>query len=88
MGTNICQILTPIICLFFTYLIKTIATDNLNVSQDQITFGIPLNFPVWNTEVEKLIQINCLQWYVFSASDNSRYESGFNVVLMWAVRMG
>lgn len=46
LGTNICQILTPIICLLFTYLIKVIAEKNLNISQDQITFGIPLNFPV------------------------------------------
>lgn len=27
--TNICQIMTPVICLIFTYLIKTLAADNL-----------------------------------------------------------
>jgi hypothetical protein len=27
--TNICQILTPVICLIFTYLIKRLASDNL-----------------------------------------------------------
>jgi len=31
LGTNICQILTPIICLLFTYIIKVIASNNLNV---------------------------------------------------------
>lgn len=44
------------------------------MSQDQITFGIPLNFPVWGTPAEKLIDITCLQWYAFSSSDSSRYE--------------
>lgn len=27
--TNICQILTPVICLIFTYLIKELATQNI-----------------------------------------------------------
>lgn len=27
--TNVCQVMTPVICLIFTYLIKTLAADNL-----------------------------------------------------------
>jgi hypothetical protein len=27
--TNICQVMTPVICLIFTYLIKRLASDNL-----------------------------------------------------------
>lgn len=74
LGTNICQILTPIICLLFTYLIKVIATDNLNVQQDEITFGIPLNFPVMAfPEVRDRININCLQWYEFQSSEKDKY---------------
>ena len=30
--TNICQILTPVICLVFTYLIKELATQNIPTS--------------------------------------------------------
>jgi hypothetical protein len=27
--TNICQIMTPVICLIFTFIIKKLATDNI-----------------------------------------------------------
>ena len=28
-GTNVCQIFTPIICILFTYLMHTIASENM-----------------------------------------------------------
>lgn len=71
-GTNLCQILTPIICLFFTYLIKEIATDNLDVSQDNISIGIPLNFDydlANMTNITDYIKINCLQWYEYQVDN-------------------
>lgn len=70
LGTNICQILTPIICLLFTYIIKVIASNNLDVQQDEITFGIPLNFPIMSyPNISDRISIGCLQWYEFQSSN-------------------
>jgi hypothetical protein len=40
--TNICQILTPIICLIFTALIREVAIDNLSNDQNSIYSQIPM----------------------------------------------
>jgi len=40
-GTNICQILTPIVCLIFIILIKTIAEGRLSPA---FTFSLPIPF--------------------------------------------
>ena len=40
--TNICQILTPIICLIFTILIRNAAIDNIPTQNDTVYAIMPL----------------------------------------------
>jgi hypothetical protein len=41
-GTNICQILTPIICLIFTYVIQVIAKANISTEGTDFDKPFPL----------------------------------------------
>lgn len=55
-GTNICQVLTPVICLIFTYLIRTVAEDGLKTNIDVKNNFYPYKF----NEYEFYDQFNTL----------------------------
>lgn len=68
--TNICQVLTPIICLVFSILIRDIAiskipTDNDSIFKDFPT--IPQKFNDFTLEdlVPKYVKRSCTQWYEY-----------------------
>lgn len=68
--TNVCQILTPIICLVFSILIRDVAiskipTDNDSIFNDFPT--IPQKFNDYTLEdlVPKLVRRTCAQWYSY-----------------------
>lgn len=44
MGTNLCQILTPILCILFTFLMKKVAEDNMNVGAIFEPIYYPIKF--------------------------------------------
>ena len=70
-GTNICQILTPIICLLFTFLIKTIVQANLHMDDQYFqTIPIPLNVQL-PEPVQDYISFKCLQWYEYSLENEN-----------------
>lgn len=46
-GTNICQIFTPILCLLFTFLMKTIAEANMDIGSAFEPIEYPLKFNDW-----------------------------------------
>ena len=43
-GTNLCQILTPVLCIFFTYLMKTLAEDGVPVGAKFDPLYYPFKF--------------------------------------------
>ena len=84
-GTNICQIITPIICLIFTYLIKNIAEDGLKTNIDVENNRYPYKFndyaaynqlnqvPVKTTNGQYILvpaRTWALQYYLFECEVN------------------
>jgi hypothetical protein len=71
-GTNICQILTPILCIVFTYLMKAVAQQNI---QSGALFQ-PLLYPVKFdnfTQFDSMNRVktrNKLQWISYVCGDN------------------
>lgn len=78
--TNICQILTPMICLIFTYLIQKLATDNLpngalfTDNQYPYVFGDYRLLDQYSKIVNKADRTlqanssrnNTLEWYIYA----------------------
>jgi hypothetical protein len=77
--TNICQIMTPVICLIFTYLIKKLASDNIPAAAEFADNPYPYvfgDYTVLDSYSKKLnssgVQTaapsrdNPLQWYIYS----------------------
>lgn len=77
-GTNVCQILTPILCLVLVYLMKEIAGTQLeNRAQDPVDLETTpriLNPPlVPNYVLYQMIGLdvdNCEQWYLYDTKSN------------------
>lgn len=61
-GTNMCQIITPLICLFFVQLIKELAFDKFQGSTFKIDFPYLFNVPALYNFFPNLLELNCLQW--------------------------
>ena len=78
--TNICQILTPVICLIFTYLIKQLASQNLpgGVSVEDnpypYVFGDYTHIDKYSRTVDNKTNTtiparkNPLEWYIYDCS--------------------
>lgn len=87
-GTIICQILTPILCLFFVWLIQYIITRfvSSNVIPIGIKFPFIFNLPVYQRtkEADLIVRTtNCDEWYLFEFGeeipDKDKEFFGFNV---------
>lgn len=68
--TNICQILTPIICLIFSILIRNVAISKIPTDNDSIFTKfptIPQKFNDYTLEdfAPDLVKRACTQWYAF-----------------------
>ena len=81
--TNICQILTPVMCLFFTYVIRRLVSQNLPSSalfQDSpypYTFGNYTVFDSYSRSASIFGKLTAtssrtvpLQWYLFNCESN------------------
>ena len=75
-GTIFCQIITPLLCLLFIYLIKIIVEEQLSKS----SFGIQLNIPIlFNIPLYTKLQYSdliikfpsCDEWYLYDFTNNS-----------------
>lgn len=91
-GTNICQIITPVICLIFTYLIKNIAEDGLKTNIDVQNNMYPYKFNDYET-YDQLNQVKVktsdgqsikvpvrpwtLQYYLFQCEVNQKCDKEF-----------
>lgn len=78
--TNICQIITPIICLLFTTLIRNVAISKIPNDNDSIFKQFPLipqKFGDYSLEdmFPDLVYRDCAQWYNFEAKNKS--DMGF-----------
>lgn len=86
-GSIICQILTPILCLFFVWLIQYIISRFIKSSTLPLDMKFPFifNLPLYQrTKQSKLgLQaLNCDEWYLFDFTDDISNEDkeffGFN----------
>ena len=86
-GTMICQIITPIICLAFVFLIQIIVQANIGKSAYGVKFDYPffLNLPIYDRlQYSKLpIKItSCNEWYLYDFAADTPEEDkeffGFN----------
>jgi hypothetical protein len=79
--TNICQIMTPVICLIFTYMIKKLATDNLPNGSQFTDSTYPYVFGDYRLldSTSKIVnkdgtlsnfqsRDNLLEWYIYDFS--------------------
>lgn len=69
-GTMICQIITPIICLAFVYLIQLIVEANIGKTAYGVKFDYPLlfNVPFYQKTAYSSLPIkvqNCDEWYLY-----------------------
>jgi len=87
-GTNICQVLTPIICLLFVWLIKSIMSGQLTQKYSfQLPFPFMFNVPYnsvygkGNELVKGMVSpitINeCLQWYLYDFEGADDFTKNF-----------
>ncbi len=66
-GTNCCQILTPILCILFTFLMKTIAEQNMKVGAIFEPIYTPVKFNNLSYFDERNLRSrNLLQWVIYS----------------------
>ena len=74
--TNVCQILTPIICLLFAIMIRNVAISKIPNDNDSIFKQfptIPQKFNDFTLEdlFPKLVDRKCTQWYSYQIKNNS-----------------
>jgi hypothetical protein len=72
--TNVCQILTPIICLIFTILIRNAAIDNIPTQNDTVYAIMPLIANKFNDyslldQFEDFVRRDKDQWILFECLD-------------------
>ena len=67
-GTNICQIVTPIICLIFTLIIQLVANANMEFATTDYTIPIPLG-DMPQGDAAKLVRYECPQWFLYDVPD-------------------
>lgn len=81
-STNVCQIVTPLICLGFVYLIKELAFDKFNGSTFKLDFPYLFNVPSLYNSYPSLLELNCLQWYFYDFDkdipEDDRHFIGWN----------
>lgn len=63
-GTNVCQILTPIICLLFTFVIQVIASANMEMETNNFSKPIPLGHVPKNI-LHQFVYFECPQWFLY-----------------------
>lgn len=80
-ATLVCQIITPVICLAFVFLIQYIIEDNIG----KTSFGMKMDFPyLFNLPILKNLDDasgpiplkidNCDEWYLFDFDDDTPEE--------------
>ena len=78
-GTLVCQIMTPVFCLGFMFLIQYLITQNIDSiakSNNKINFLFPLNFPFFKEKVNHNKEIpiffgECDEWYLYDFDKNT-----------------
>lgn len=69
--TNICQILTPIICLIFTIMIRNVALENLSSNNDNVYNKFPMvgfrfnDFQYLNALNGWVFDFGCNRWFLY-----------------------
>ena len=91
--TNCCQIMTPIICLFFTILIRNAAIDNIPTQNDTIYAALPLISNKFNDyfipdQTPEVVYREKEQWVLFEVENQediafvgSRYNNKYSGML-------
>lgn len=78
-GTMVCQIITPIICLGFVFLIQIIVQANITKTAYGVKFDTPIffNLPIYSRLAYAKLPIrvtNCDEWYLFDFSEDTPLE--------------
>lgn len=82
-GTLICQIITPLLCLLFIYIIKLIVEVQIKKSSFGLKLSIPylFNIPIYSKlkYAEQIIHVeSCDEWYLYSFGPNAQDEASKN----------
>ncbi|CAD8183724.1 unnamed protein product [Paramecium octaurelia] len=76
-GTNLCQMFTPLLCLGFVYLIQEVAFDQFKGANFSLDFPYLFNVPVIYSGLPGLLNLTCLQWYYFNSSQLREQDKQF-----------
>ena len=71
--SNICQIVTPIICLLFTVFVRIIVEGITTGAVNSYAFPQPFNMPIMNWAVRSQFNLSCQELYYYQG-DLSSYE--------------
>ena len=79
-GTIICQIITPLLCLLFIYIVKVIVETQISKTPFGLKLSIPIlfNIPIYS-KLEYANQIltitSCDEWYIYDFNKSINEES-------------
>ncbi|KAL4456247.1 hypothetical protein ABPG74_014208 [Tetrahymena malaccensis] len=80
-GTNLCQIFTPLICLIFVFLIKKLAENQFGTTFS-LDYPFIFNLPGIYQIYPFIDNSTCLEWYAYdfekNATDSTREFVGYN----------
>ena len=82
-GTLTCQIITPILCLLFIYIVKLIVETQIKKTSFGLKLSIPylFNIPIYSKlkYAEQIIRVDsCDEWYLYSFGPNAQDEASKN----------
>lgn len=78
-GTIICQVITPVLCLGFVFLIQVIVEANIGKSAYGVKFDYPIffNLPIYDNLVYSRLPIKtttCDEWYLYEFAEDTPEE--------------
>ena len=78
-GTMTCQVITPLLCLLFIYMVKLIVETQIKKTPYGLKLSIPylFNIPIYSKlkYAEQIIRVNsCDEWYLYNFGPNAQDE--------------
>lgn len=72
---NICQIITPLLCVAFTMVVKTISSDVITSKIEKVESPVPFNFPILYNILPLNISCEEIYFYEYEGVDVSEKKA-------------
>lgn len=68
--TNICQIVTPLLCILFTLAVRAIVTGITTGIVKSFSYPVPFNLPILNIVTGPVLSLQCKEAYYYEDADH------------------